>query len=205
MPWAASAGPVPKSGAMRLLRDGACGKLAAPLRWGAVMQHRWTILVFALGLFMGGGAPLSLAQVDCYSECQENCFSPGLAGYDQTTCFAREQSCEQVCHGIKAPHGATGAIAYDAHKNAFGYAFDKNDDAGAKTTALGNCKQSGGNCAVVASYTNACAAVAAVEKKGVFAVGQSSTNAKAQNAAMAACSSKYGAGCQVEIWTCSLH
>jgi hypothetical protein len=167
------------------------------------MKHRWAMLVLALNLSSAGAAPLAQAQVDCYNICQQNCSSPGQPDYEQSFCVARVQRCQQDCLAKNAPHGVNGAIAYGARGVAFGYAFDKDSEAAAKATALDNCKQHGDDCKIVISFSKTCAAVAAVEEKSVFSVGQGSSQDKAETAAMTACSRKYGAGCEVEVWTCS--
>jgi hypothetical protein len=168
------------------------------------MKPRWTIIVLALSLAVAGTAPLASARAaDCYTICQQNCSSPGLATYDQNFCRAREQRCQQQCNARSAPHGTYGAIAYGAGSIAFGYAFDKDSADDAKKTALANCRQHGIDCKIVTNFSKACAAVAAVESKGVFTVAQSSSSGEAEKDAMSACSRRYGGGCEIEVWTCS--
>jgi hypothetical protein len=168
------------------------------------MKLRWAIVVLALTLAVASMARFAPARaVDCYTICMENCSSPGQPSYEQSACFARVQLCQQQCFAKSAPHGTYGAIAYGARSTAFGYAFNKDSADAARQTALGNCKQHGDDCKVVTSYSKTCGAVAAVEEKSVFSVGQGSSQDKAETAAMTACTRQYGTGCQVEVWTCS--
>jgi hypothetical protein len=165
------------------------------------VKHRWKILP-VLGFAALSGAPLAPARADCVSICQENCFSPGLKDYDQNFCMSRIQRCQQQCYARR--QNLHGAIAYGASSTAWGYSFDEETSNDAERSALRTCRQNGDDCKIVASFSNACAAVAAVESKGVFAVGQSSTRGNAESDAMSACSRQYGEGCEIEVWTCAL-
>ena len=53
-------------------------------------------------------------------------------------------------------------------------------------------------------FSNSCAALAAVEDKGVFATANAASKPKAEQAAMTACARQNGEGCVMEVSTCSL-
>ncbi len=96
-----------------------------------------------------------------------------------------------------------GAIAYGPRSTADGYAFDKGSSGEANRAALRFCSQRGNDCQVVASFSNGCAAVAAVERNQVYSVGYAHSGIGARDAAMAACSRDHGGGCEIEAWTCT--
>ena len=96
-----------------------------------------------------------------------------------------------------------GAIAYGATSTAYGYSYDQDTPGRAQRMAMSECRRNGDDCEVVANFSNSCAAVAAVEEKGVYAVGMGGTSDSAQSNAMAACAQKHGEGCEIEAWTCA--
>ena len=132
----------------------------------------------------------------CIDRCFSN-FSPSQMG--GSTELRRE--CLEQCQA--GPSVAYGAIAYGARSTANGYAFGKNNMMAATRTAMTNCQAHGDDGKIVASFSNVCAAVAAVERKNVFSVGQGATKAQSQSQAMRACTSAHGAGCEIEVWTCA--
>ena len=149
-------------------------------------------------LLLCGGLVLPARAQDvnaCIDRCFGN-FSPSQMGGSTEL----RNECLQQCKG---PSVAFGAIAYGARSTANGYAFGKSNMADAVHTAMANCQAHGGDCKIVASFSNSCAAVAAVESKNVFSVGQGKTRAQSQSSAMAVCTSAHGKGCEIEAWTCA--
>jgi hypothetical protein len=151
---------------------------------------------FILSLVFGAAAPALAASVN---SCIDSCFS----NYSPTTCSTCadvRSLCLQKCGKGSASFGA---IAYGAQSTANGYAFGKGSAGDANRTALANCRQHGDDCKIVATFSDSCAAVAAVEDKGVLSVGQGATRDQAQSRAMSACKSEHGDGCEIEAWTCA--
>jgi len=151
---------------------------------------------FALMLFCLAAAPADAQnQNACIDRCFSN-FSPSqMQGSDEP-----RRECLLQC---KAPSRLYGAIAYGAQSMAYGDAYGKSSAAEAERSALGFCRPNGNDCKIVASFSNSCAAVAAVEAKNRFTVGQGSSRAQAQSKAMASCASQIGGKCEIEDWSCS--
>lgn len=160
------------------------------------MRH-WVALLLAI--VIAAAMPLGLARADCVDECERSfggCFGP-----EQDQCLNRLQQCySQQCN---RPTVAYGAIAYGAKSTGYGYAFDKRTQQDAERTALNNCRPNGVDCKVVASFSNSCAAVAAIESKGVFSTGSGGTEQAAQDSALKTCERTHGKGCEIEVWTCA--
>jgi len=157
------------------------------------------MLVPAIALFLVAPTKPAPAAGDCMSYCLQ---APGAGGASNCATRCSPGGDLDVTHPWKRTI-SYGAIAYGAKSNAFGYAFDKDSDGAAKQTAMAECKKSNDDCEIVASFSNSCAAVAAVEAKGAYAVGKGGTRASAQSRAMSACAKKNGAGRQIETWTCA--
>jgi hypothetical protein len=96
-----------------------------------------------------------------------------------------------------------GAIAYGAKSTAYGYVFNKRTQQEAERGALADCRPNGDDCKLVASFSNSCAAVSAIESKGVFSTGNGSTEEEAKNNALKTCERSRGKGCELEVWTCA--
>lgn len=116
---------------------------------------------------------------------------PGMARAD---CVGAP--CEQ-------PAIAYGAIAYGAQSTAYGYSLDQRTQQAADRAALNDCAPNGDDCKVVASFSNSCAAVAAIEDKGVFSTGNGGTEEEAKDAALKTCERTHGRGCELEVWACA--
>ena len=146
------------------------------------------------------GAALSPARADnaCIDRCY-NTFSPSQTG--GSTELRRE--CLEQCNSSR-PSISFGAMAYGADSTANGYAFDKSSAREAERVALANCRPHGNDCKIVASFSNSCMAVAAVESKDRFVTGKGSSGRQAQTIAMNACQSQIGGKCEIEAWTCAL-
>jgi hypothetical protein len=109
------------------------------------------------------------------------------------------------CVGNKCDKSAVSyaAIAYGAKSTAYGYSLDQHTQQAAERGALADCRSNGDDCKVVASFADSCAAVAAIESKGVFSTGNGPTEQEAKDAALKTCEHTQGRGCQLEVWTCA--
>ena len=105
--------------------------------------------------------------------------------------------------GSNAPSVSYGAIAYGAKSTAYGYSSDQPSPQTAERAALDDCRPNGDDCEVVASFSNSCAAVAAIESKAVFSTGSGGTEEEAQQNALKACERTHGKGCELEVWSCA--
>jgi serine/threonine-protein kinase len=90
---------------------------------------------------------------------------------------------------------ANGAIAYHRASGSYGYAMDRASTREAKTEALRQCAHA--KCEVVASFRNACGAVANGPKR--FAATSGVTRQEAETKALRKC----GEGCEVAVWACT--
>jgi hypothetical protein len=68
---------------------------------------------------------------------------------------------------------------------------------------MSNCRKHGDDCKIVATFANGCAAVAAVEADGRYAVGQGHSGPQAQANAMSTCRAGGGGQCEIEVWSCA--
>ena len=135
--------------------------------------------------------------------CVEGCFSYECKTPSDWGCAYRN-SCMSACE--REPNNSSGsfsAIAYGAQSTASGWAWDKDTASLANKAALSECRKNGNDCEIVVRISSGCAAVAAIESDGVFAVGRGSTRQRAQSSAMDACASQHGSGCKIEAWVCS--
>ena len=81
-------------------------------------------------------------------------------------------------------------------------AHDYDTKDGAERRALERCKQKkGSDCQIVASFKNACAALAVAED-GSYGWAWRTRKAEAEQQAMKKCAEK-GSGCKVYCWTCT--
>lgn len=141
------------------------------------------------------------ADADCLSDCiaAQDC-SLSYSG----ACSNALSSCSQQCMGENGGP-AYGAIAYDLTSRAFGYAFQFPNEEGAADFALKSCAENGDACAVVATFADACAALAAGSKDGTLASFTVVADDKetAQSQAIANCTDDGAATCELEVWSCS--
>jgi Domain of unknown function (DUF4189) len=163
------------------------------------MGHRWMILVpvfgFAVALMP---AP---ARADCMSSCSSS-YTPNVFPNDW---YSRLTSCQQSCALHPQPAStAYGALAYGKDSTAWGFSYGQSSAAVAAKVALDQCKPNGDDCRVVYNFSNTCAALAAVEEKGVYAAAHAASRRGAEQAAIAACTRDNGDGCVMEVSTCSL-
>jgi hypothetical protein len=162
------------------------------------MMFRWipaSALIFLFALT----AQVAPARADCVDDC-ERAYG-GCSGPEQDQCLERVQECYRL--ECNKPTTSYGAIAYGAQSTASGYAFNEGNAGDADRSALANCQQHGNDCKIVASFSNTCAAVAAVESEGRFSTGQAGTKDQAQANAMKACQAQGGGTCEIETWTCA--
>ncbi len=92
--------------------------------------------------------------------------------------------------------GAFGAIALQRETGQFGYAADSTTSRAAKIEALRQCAQP--RCEVVASFRNACGALARGPQKYFPATG--ATRPEAETKALRLCAAKE---CEVVVWACT--
>jgi hypothetical protein len=157
----------------------------------------WGAFFFAI--ILAATMPPGLARADCVDECQRS--FGGCYGPEADQCLRHLQQCySEQCN---RPKVAYGAIAYGAKSTGYGYSFDKRTQQDAERTALNNCRPNGDDCKIVTSFSNSCAAVAAIESKGVFSTGGGGTQQAAQDNALKACERSHGKGCEIEVWTCA--
>lgn len=135
--------------------------------------------------------------------CIEQCFSYSCNNPMDAGCPYRNSCITECNRHIGHPSRSFGAIAYGARSTGGGWAYNLDTAAAANSRALANCRARVDDCELVISFSNSCAAVAAVESRSVFAVGQGATRKQAESRAMSDCASQYGDGCEIEIWTCA--
>jgi hypothetical protein len=159
------------------------------------MRHRWMILVPVLGL--AGAGTSAPARADCVDSC--SAYRPGMYDWE-----LKKQTCISECIGKQRPKTSYGALAYGAGSTAWGFSYGQDSAAAAGRVALAKCKPNGDDCKLVYDFSNTCAALAAVESKGVFAAAHAPSKGRAEDAAMADCVRQYGDDCVLEVSTCSL-
>jgi len=122
------------------------------------------------GILIAAFAALAVGRVqaDCASECAWA--SGGYGTYNYNLCYPLQ------CTNKKS----FGAIAFGASSDAYGYSWGKSSTGEAQQTAMVNFRANGNDCKIVANFSNACAAVAAVEAKKRFTVGQGDTRRGAE-------------------------
>lgn len=143
------------------------------------------IVVPVFGFALASTAPLEPAQADCVSSCQM--YRPGVYDWE-----VRKQQCVTECIEKQQSRTTYGALAYGAQSTAWGFSYNQDNAAAAARVALENCKPNGDDCKVVYDFYNTCAALAAVEDKGVFATAYAPSRSRAEGAAMADCARQYG-------------
>lgn len=110
------------------------------------------------------------------------------------------------CDGAQCikPAVSYGAIAYGAKSTAYGTSSDQATQQEAERGALADCRQNGDDCQLVASFSNGCAAVAAIESKAVYSTGNGDTEQAAEDAALKTCERTHGRGCEIAVWNCAI-
>lgn len=92
--------------------------------------------------------------------------------------------------------GVYGAIALERESGQYGYAYDSATSRAAKVEALKQCGHP--HCEVVASFSNACGALARGPKKYFPATG--ATRQEAEAKALRLCAAK---NCELAAWACT--
>lgn len=140
----------------------------------------------------------SPVRADCVSDCRASTYCDNTAGWD---CGSRLGDCYRRCQG--AGGGVShGAVAYGKTSQAWGYSYGFADAAGARRKAMSNCRPNGDDCAIVADFSNGCAAVAAGAGPA-YVVAQGKTGQAARAAALQACRAESIEGCEVQVWGCA--
>ncbi len=114
-----------------------------------------------------------------------------------------KQSCVEQCirYTCRAPLDVWGAIAYSKPDKAYGYSFEKEDQAAARKVALENCRKHGSNCVVETVFSHACAALAAGGDRIGWGIDR--TREGAEKRAMSECTLAGAKGCAIQTWVCS--
>ena len=103
---------------------------------------------------------------------------------------------EPVLAKVVVKKGVFGAIALQRETGQFGYAYNSATSRAAKIEALKQCEHP--RCEVVASFSNACGALARGPKKYFPATG--ATRQEAETKALRRCAAKQ---CEVAAWACT--
>lgn len=98
--------------------------------------------------------------------------------------------------GVAAKRGAYGAIALERESGQFGYAYNSATARAAKIEALKQCVDP--RCEVVASFRNACGALARSAKQYFAATG--ATRPEAETKTRRLCAAKE---CEIVVWACT--
>lgn len=154
---------------------------------------RWISVAVSTWLAAAAAAP---AAADCVSACQASIYcdsemnASGECGRRLNDCYINE--CNKTLYG---------AIAYGPESGAVGWSYDFMDGPSAEKEALNNCGAHGRDCAVVVTFWNTCAAVAAEAQHVGYGFGDNEQ--QAQTEAMAACQKDDGQSCEIQAWSCT--
>lgn len=133
----------------------------------------------------------------CIDHCWTmTCSAEPLGSSAKSACV--DQCIKYTC---RASLDVWGAIAYSKPDKAFGYAYEKEDQATARKVAMENCRKHGTNCAVETVFSRACAALAAGGDHVGW--GTDRTRAGAEKRALSECSFTGVQGCAIQTWVCS--
>jgi len=168
------------------------------------MTRRWMMLVLVLGFGAAGASAARAA--DCATICDRNCTGPAMSSSEQSACAAQVQQCQQDClkrEGNAGPR-VYGAFAYGPSRRAWAYSYGNDSADSAGKAALAGCQKNASDCTVVYNFSNTCAALAADEKKVVWAGANATQRGQAENLALTDCRRQYGNGCRVTVSACSL-
>lgn len=143
-------------------------------------------------------APAAPAEAGCVAECQSSVYCDNTPGWD---CNSRLNDCYRTCNNDRAS-ASYGAIAYGKSSQAWGYSYGYDDSAGAQRKAMSTCRPNGNDCAIVSTFSDGCAAVAAAEGPG-YAVAQGKTEEAAKGQALKLCGAGGIKGCEIQVWSCA--
>jgi len=96
-----------------------------------------------------------------------------------------------------------GAIAYGAKSSAWGDAYGEASAEDANRKALSTCARYSDGCEVITSFSNTCAAVAAVQATGATFVATNEKRGTAESQAMHDCTQKNRSGCPMAASACA--
>ena len=161
-----------------------------------------------LGLLVLAAAARPAAAFNtCYDYCLDQFHCEASVTREEQTCH---DTCQQMCSpgGVlynkwnnSAPATGFGAIAYGRESTAAGWAYGQADAATAKRVALTNCAAHGGDCKLIVTFKNDCAAVAASGLTVGFDEGASQPEAQAN--ALTDCKRRGGGRCEIKAWSCA--
>ena len=142
--------------------------------------------------------------------CISKCFGTWQCYDDshRSSCEQARNFCVADCANIPddPPHvsgGEYGAIAYDRHSGAWGLADESPNPGAAKKSALGYCEKHGNDCAIVETFSNTCAAIAAGTDGAVGWDDDDNVRQAGLNA-IKNCGQKTKSGtrCFLKLWRC---
>jgi hypothetical protein len=155
-------------------------------------------LVSLLAILFGGTPETVWAQVCGIDWCQSSCSGYALGSFSKSACVDR---CMQSCQ--KKASSTWGAIAYSKKDKAAGWSFEKSDKVTAERIAMQECNKQGGvKCAIEASFSGSCGAVAADGE--LVGWGTDAAKSGAERRAMAECSKQGAKKCAIEASICSV-
>jgi hypothetical protein len=166
---------------------------------GAGVMNGRRLAVLAAGLT---AVAALAARAQDVNRCIDSCFSDFSPMQNNGSTELRDE-CLQQCNRSAAPSVPHGAMAFGAHTASWGVSYGKPNAASANSSAMSACLEHGGDCQLVASYTNSCAALATVRAKAKFVAVQAKTLADAKANAMKTCQAQLGSGCQLWVFTCA--
>jgi hypothetical protein len=153
-------------------------------------------------LTIAAAAPAGAQSVNM---CIDRCFSNFSPMQNNGSTELRDE-CLQQCNRSSAPAAPViphGAIAFGARTASWGIAYGKASQAEAMRSAMARCRENGNDCQIANSYTNSCAAVAAVRSKAQYRIGEGHSLNEAKSGAVKACQFQLGGGCQLWVFTCA--
>jgi hypothetical protein len=131
----------------------------------------------------------------CIDHCWTmTCSAEPLGSSAKSACV--DQCIQYTC---RAAREVWGAIAYSKPDKAYGYSFEREDQATARRAAMENCRKHGTNCVVETVFSRACAALAA----GRDHIGTDRSREAAEKRALAECAATGAKGCAIQTWVCS--
>jgi hypothetical protein len=163
-------------------------------------MDKWRLAFFAAGL-AAMVAPFARAQD--VNMCIDRCFSTFSPMQNNGSTELRDECLQQCNKATAAPSVPHGAIAFGAQSASWGISYGKPSVASANSSAMSACLEHGNDCQLAASYSNTCAALAAVRAKAKFVTVQANSLSDAKAGAMKACQTKLGGGCQLWVFTCA--
>lgn len=160
------------------------------------MKYRW-VAAAGLAVILVVAAPAVMA--DCVNDCRSATYCDSTM-HASGECGRRLEACYRA--ECNKPTRTYGAIAYGAESTAAGWSYDFGTPGDAGRKALSTCRARGGDCKVVLTFSNSCAALAVADDKR-FMTAQAKTRQAAEASALAACKGEGGINCEVQAWSCT--